>query len=123
MWAMPSSSRRANSLARSAAIDAGVVCQASTKVLILGIFVAASVRRRSYGHRWDDQLQRPECLQARTGWVWQERKCGPDRGCSSGVEHNLAKVGVVGSNPFARSNKINDLSYFQEPLPVAVITC
>src|SRR5690606_19526287 len=26
-------------------------------------------------------------------------------GCSSGVEHNLAKVGVEGSNPFARSNK------------------
>src|ERR1700685_105020 len=24
-------------------------------------------------------------------------------GCSSGVEHNLAKVGVEGSNPFARS--------------------
>ena len=25
-------------------------------------------------------------------------------GCSSGVEHNLAKVRVEGSNPFARSN-------------------
>ena len=25
-------------------------------------------------------------------------------GCSSGVEHNLAKVGVEGSNPFTRSN-------------------
>ena len=25
-------------------------------------------------------------------------------GRSSGVEHNLAKVGVEGSNPFARSN-------------------
>src|SRR5262249_22048416 len=25
-------------------------------------------------------------------------------GCSSGVEHNLAKVGVVGSNPIARSS-------------------
>jgi hypothetical protein len=30
-------------------------------------------------------------------YLW---KCG----CSSGVEHNLAKVGVEGSNPFARSN-------------------
>jgi hypothetical protein len=30
-------------------------------------------------------------------------------GCSSGVEHNLAKVGVVGSNPIARSNKFNKL--------------
>jgi uncharacterized protein affecting Mg2+/Co2+ transport len=26
------------------------------------------------------------------------------RGRSSGVEHNLAKVGVVGSNPIARSS-------------------
>ena len=26
-------------------------------------------------------------------------------GCSSGVERNLAKVDVEGSNPFARSNK------------------
>jgi hypothetical protein len=25
-------------------------------------------------------------------------------GCSSGVEHDLAKVGVEGSNPFARSS-------------------
>ena len=35
-----------------------------------------------------------------------------ERGRSSGVEHNLAKVGVEGSNPFARSrlqNKINRL--------------
>ena len=32
--------------------------------------------------------------------------CGVRRasGCSSGVEHNLAKVGVEGSNPFARSS-------------------
>jgi hypothetical protein len=44
-----------------------------------------------------------QCLQARTGWFWQEREGRPDRGCSSGVEHNLAKVGVVGSNPIARS--------------------
>lgn len=29
-------------------------------------------------------------------------------GCSSGVEHNLAKVGVEGSNPFARSNFSKD---------------
>src|SRR6266704_6660436 len=29
-------------------------------------------------------------------------------GCSSGVEHNLAKVGVVGSNPIARSKKSCD---------------
>ncbi len=29
---------------------------------------------------------------------------GSASGCSSGVEHNLAKVGVEGSNPFARSS-------------------
>src|SRR5690349_21098657 len=28
------------------------------------------------------------------------------RGRSSGVEHNLAKVGVEGSNPFARSSRV-----------------
>ena len=28
---------------------------------------------------------------------------GLECGCSSGVEHNLAKVRVEGSNPFARS--------------------
>jgi hypothetical protein len=28
-------------------------------------------------------------------------------GCSSGVEHNLAKVGVEGSNPFARSKIVH----------------
>jgi hypothetical protein len=32
------------------------------------------------------------------------------RGCSSGVEHNLAKVGVEGSNPFARSKIYQALS-------------
>ena len=32
---------------------------------------------------------------------------GPS-GRSSGVEHNLAKVGVEGSNPFARSNFLNN---------------
>ena len=31
------------------------------------------------------------------------------RGRSSGVEHNLAKVGVEGSNPFARSKSANSL--------------
>ena len=28
------------------------------------------------------------------------------------VEHDLAKVGVEGSNPFARSNVLNDLAEF-----------
>ena len=35
-------------------------------------------------------------------------------GCSSGVEHNLAKVGVEGSNPFARS-KVSITSRMLDP--------
>jgi hypothetical protein len=34
----------------------------------------------------------------------------PVSGRSSGVEHNLAKVGVEGSNPFARSIDFNVLA-------------
>ncbi len=34
------------------------------------------------------------------GGTWRNSEMG---GRSSGVEHNLAKVGVEGSNPFARS--------------------
>ena len=34
-------------------------------------------------------------------------RTGRRRGRSSGVEHNLAKVGVEGSNPFARSSISN----------------
>ena len=33
-----------------------------------------------------------------------------DAGCSSGVEHNLAKVGVVGSNPIVRSTNANQIN-------------
>src|SRR5579862_959818 len=35
--------------------------------------------------------------------MWPVRLTLYGCGCSSGVEHNLAKVGVEGSNPFARS--------------------
>ena len=56
-------------------------------------------------------------MKRRAGWLQRLRPFGigarssgrpwarPDfgRGCSSGVEHDLAKVGVEGSNPFARS--------------------
>jgi hypothetical protein len=38
-------------------------------------------------------------------WDWN-RLTPLGCGCSSGVEHNLAKVGVEGSNPFARSRLI-----------------
>ncbi len=36
------------------------------------------------------------------------RRAGRDRGRSSGVERNLAKVDVEGSNPFARSKTFSD---------------
>src|SRR5215813_1105931 len=59
-------------------------------------------------------------MRPRAGWLQRLRPFGigarwsgrplarPDfgRGCSSGVEHDLAKVGVEGSNPFARSKQI-----------------
>ena len=40
-------------------------------------------------------------------------------GCSSGVEHNLAKVGVEGSNPFARSKLPKDRFCSETALPQA----
>jgi hypothetical protein len=63
-------------------------------------------------HRADFRsAQAMRCL--KTGSIGSLQKCtsllGPRHrrdgacGCSSGVEHNLAKVGVEGSNPFARS--------------------
>ena len=42
----------------------------------------------------------------------QTRQARHGCGCSSGVEHDLAKVGVEGSNPFARSN------YFIQIMPL-----
>ena len=39
-------------------------------------------------------------------------------GCSSGVEHDLAKVGVEGSNPFARSNFRRCPSTGRLPMPI-----
>ena len=46
-------------------------------------------------------------------------------GRSSGVEHNLAKVGVEGSNPFARSNQImkNYLILLFPFLLIAITSC
>jgi hypothetical protein len=39
-------------------------------------------------------------------WTAAGRPAAAGSGCSSGVEHNLAKVGVGGSNPLARSNSV-----------------
>ena len=53
---------------------------------------------------WTAGLVFPVAIAERFGHIGAA--CGAFRrasGCSSGVEHNLAKVGVEGSNPFARS--------------------
>lgn len=44
-----------------------------------------------------------------------------ERGRSSGVEHNLAKVRAEGSNPFARSKKINDLDILFKSLIITAV--
>jgi hypothetical protein len=51
-----------------------------------------------------------------SAWLHQPAKA-TERGCSSGVEHNLAKVGVEGSNPFARSISPKPLWEPQRPPP------
>jgi hypothetical protein len=60
------------------------------------------------GERLDSALATPDGMVFRDA-VRGRRRVFPTSGavvsgCSSGVEHNLAKVGVEGSNPFARSN-------------------
>ena len=70
-------------------------------------------RRRA---RWPQDERTPDCDAAAPtesvafrSPIWHRRAAGRGHcrsgcGCSSGVEHNLAKVGVEGSNPFARSS-------------------
>ena len=43
---------------------------------------------------------------------WRSTDSSRQSGRSSGVEHNLAKVGVEGSNPFARSSFLENLQIF-----------
>jgi hypothetical protein len=42
-------------------------------------------------------------------------------GCSSGVEHNLAKVGVEGSNPFARSKNLNKIKCLSSAHKIGIV--
>ncbi len=44
---------------------------------------------------------------------WEPSVSSRQSGRSSGVEHNLAKVGVEGSNPFARSNFPSNFSHLR----------
>src|SRR6516164_5871494 len=72
--------------------------------------------RRAQMKRWARWLQRlrPFGIGARSSGRLRAR---PEvgRGCSSGVEHDLAKVGVEGSNPFARSKILNDIKKLRRP--------
>ena len=55
---------------------------------------------------------------------WIARSTQPPSGRSSGVEHNLAKVGVEGSNPFARSSFLHIFQYLRwtrSPLIVLIL--
>ena len=70
--------------------ERGEACIEGVAVSCHGLSVALS--RGGGGHPGGDQLDRRNPIAC---WI---------RGCSSGVEHNLAKVGVGGSNPLARSN-------------------
>ena len=59
-----------------------------------------SLRRRSRPAQVRGAAPGGKCLQTPSpAMIWICPGCG----CSSGVEHDLAKVGVEGSNPFARS--------------------
>ena len=70
--------------------------------------------RRRYGVG-EEASSTPRCRRFPVAFAGPLRHIGPARpgagpgasGCSSGVEHNLAKVGVEGSNPFARSSSPN----------------
>ena len=44
---------------------------------------------------------------------WEPPVSSRQSGRSSGVEHNLAKVGVEGSNPFARSSFLPENQLFE----------
>ena len=59
--------------------------------------------RRSFA-LWTRGLQRLEAFWHRKARYGLRAVYPKECGCSSGVEHDLAKVGVEGSNPFARSN-------------------
>ncbi len=64
----------------------------------------ASVRWQQPGFGRDDGVLANRSKTPITTAFRQTTRPDTERGRSSGVEHDLAKVGVEGSNPFARSN-------------------
>ena len=100
---MPSSSRKANSCSAASRHGRHRAGEISERLR----FCASAA---SSG-RWP--VKRFSLLQSRRGFGHIGAAAAPCRasGCSSGVEHNLAKVGVEGSNPFARSIENQVLSH------------
>ena len=107
--AMPSSSSRAKNVLRSAAIEAGVTSRVSAKGLSdKGLTLTFTLGGAPNPVLWTSEgrsTTTPDsAFKREPDGFGKCARVGRDRGCSSGVEHNLAKVGVVGSNPIARSN-------------------
>src|ERR1700745_3747199 len=101
--------------------DGDVRWRAYTRLMLARVATRDAARFMQRGGARDKGHRAP--MKRPAGWLQRLRPFGigarwsgrplarPDFGCgcSSGVEHDLAKVGVEGSNPFARSNNFNYL--------------
>src|SRR6266404_1275415 len=95
--------------------DGDVRWRAYIRLMLAGVATREAARFMQRGGARDKGHGAP--MKRPAGWLQRLRPFGigarwsgrplarPDFGCgcSSGVEHDLAKVGVEGSNPFARS--------------------
>src|SRR6266446_4104777 len=112
--------------------DGGVRWRAYTRLMLARVVTREAARFMQRGGARDKG--HGAAMKRLAGWLQRLRPFGigarwsgrplarPDFGCgcSSGVEHDLAKVGVEGSNPFARSKillgqpgHIGDRSYLR----------
>ena len=86
-------------------------------------FAGAGAGARGISAAGGEKIDRPQPVRSRSrlsprqlqsrfdyGIRAPSRRARHGCGCSSGVEHNLAKVGVEGSNPFARSKKSHEIN-------------
>src|SRR5258707_1379576 len=101
--------------------DGDVRWRAYIRLMLAGVATREAARFMQRGGARDKGHGAP--MKRPAGWLQRLRPFGigarwsgrplarPDFGCgcSSGVEHDLAKVGVEGSNPFARSKDLKGL--------------
>jgi hypothetical protein len=83
--------------------------------------IKGSGGRRTLGLQWT----RDAGIANQTAFAYVARTLAPlasARGRSSGVERNLAKVEVVGSNPIARSNYAAGFHGFLAPVGLVAAT-